>query len=101
MTETNTNETSTNLDFGQALRLLKAGKRVARAGWNGAGMWVCLMPAVVIPEGVVNGRTKQFVPTGDLNCQPYLAMWTAKREWQPGWLASQADMLANDWEIVP
>jgi hypothetical protein len=27
-------------------------------------------------------------------------MWTAQKQWQPGWLCSQADLLAEDWEIA-
>ncbi len=88
------------MTFGWAIEQLKAGHRVARSGWNGKGMWLCLMPAVTIPEGMVNGRTKKFVPSGDLPCQPYIVMWTAAQQWQPGWLASQADMLAEDWYMV-
>lgn len=90
------------MDFGDALRALKAGKRVSRAGWNGKGMWLCLMPALLVPPGMVNERTRAFVPAGvGLDCQPYIVMWTAAQQWQPGWLASQADMLAEDWEVVP
>jgi hypothetical protein len=58
------------------------------------------MPSVTIPESLVNGRTKMFWPTGDLPVGGYMVMRTADGVWQPGWLASQADMLANDWEVV-
>ena len=89
-------------DFGFALRMLKEGKRVARDGWNGKGMWLALMPGFVIPAGMVNERTRKFVPPDvDLNCGGYIVMWTAQQVWQPGWLASQADMLAEDWVVVP
>ena len=88
------------MTFGSAIEALKSGARVAREGWNGKGMWLALMPGVVIPEGMVNGRTKKFVPTGDLPCQAYIAMWTAAGQWQPGWTPSQADMLADDWRVV-
>lgn len=88
------------MNFGEAVQALKDGKRVSRAGWNGKNMWVCHMPAVTIAEGIVNGRTKKFVPTGDLNVGGYFVMWTADKTWQPGWLASQADMLAEDWGEV-
>lgn len=88
-------------DFGWALEMLKGGAQVRRAGWNGKGMWLCLMPAMVIPAGTVNARTKPFVPPGqDITCGAYIVMWTAQGVWQPGWLASQADMLAEDWEIA-
>ena len=88
------------MTFGSAIEALKSGARVTREGWNGSGMWLALMPGVVIPEGMVNGRTKKFVPTGDLPCQAYIAMRTAAGQWQPGWAPSQADMLADDWRVV-
>jgi hypothetical protein len=88
------------MTFGEALEHLKNGDRVARAGWNGKNMWLAYMPPVTIPEGMVNGRTKKFVPVGDLVVGGYVVMWTAAGVWQPGWLASQADMLADDWSVV-
>lgn len=89
------------MKFGEAIEAAKQDKKIARAGWNGKRMWVCHMPAVVIPEGIVNGRAKKFLPAGDLKCGGYFVMMTADGTWQPGWLASQADMLAEDWEVVP
>ena len=89
------------MDFGDALRELKAGKRIAREGWNGKGMWLCFMPPFVIPAAMVNERTRPHVPAGqDIPCGGYIVMWTAAGVWQPGWLASQADMLADDWVVV-
>jgi len=91
------------VDFGEALEQLKEGKKLARHGWNGyhKDMWICLMPALYLESEKVNGRTKEHIGEGiDLDCQPYIALWTAKNKWQPGWLASQEDMLADDWEIV-
>jgi len=93
------------MNFGQALEALKAGKRLRRTGWNGKGMFIALMTSLDIPHGMINGRTKAHVadvlPDGKpLRSQPYLVMWTAQKLWQPGWLASQADMLAEDWEMV-
>ena len=89
------------MNFGEAIEAAKKGERIQRAGWNGKGMWVCHMPAVTIPEGVVNGRTKRFVPTGDLKVLGYFVLRTATGEWLPGWLASQTDMLAEDWSVLP
>lgn len=96
------------LTFGAAILALKAGQKVARAGWNGKGMWLVLMPALYLPpfntqgtERKVNDRTAKWIGEDKpLDCQPYIAMWTAQQKWQPGWLASQADMLAEDWMIV-
>ena len=94
------------MNFGQAIEALKAGKKVAREGWNGKGMWIALMPApplakVRTPQDIINGRTRKHIGDDkDLDSQPYLVMWTATKQWQPGWLASQADMLSEDWSIV-
>ncbi len=98
--------TDNGMNFGTALALLKAGRRVARAGWNGKGMWLCYMPETTIPAELVNGRTLQHVSRetlaslGGLKVGGYIVMWTAQGVWQPGWLASQADMLADDWQVV-
>ncbi len=88
------------MNFGEAIQALKSGERVAREGWNGKDMWLALMPGFTIPQGMVNGRTAKFVPGGqDIPCGGYIAMWTAQGVWQPGWLASQADMLSEDWVV--
>jgi len=85
------------MQFGAALSLARIGHRITREGWNGKGMFVAYMPPVVIPAEKVNERTRRFVPEGDLNVGGYFVLKTAQGVWQPGWLASQNDMLANDW----
>lgn len=87
------------MTYGDAIAAMKDGLRVYREGWNGKGMWICHMPGTTIPSDLVNGRTKKFVPSGDLIVGGYFVMWTAHGVWQPGWLASQADMLADDWQV--
>ena len=88
-------------DIGWAMDRLQAGCKVQRTGWNGKGMYLAFMPAFTIPSGMVNGRTAKFVPSDqDIKCGAYIAMWTARGVWQPGWLASQMDLLACDWEVV-
>ena len=96
------------LTFGLAIEALRKGLKVARAGWNGKGMWIVLMPSLYLPPfntadelRKVNDRTAKHIGEDKpLDSQPYFAMWTAQGKWQPGWLPSQADMLAEDWEIV-
>ena len=96
------------MKFGEALEALKEGKKVAREGWNGKGMWLVLMPALQLPPfssqapgAKVNDRTAKHIGVNTpLDSQPYIAMWTAAKQWQPGWLASQADMLSEDWLII-
>ena len=87
--------------FGWAIARLKEGHKVARAGWNGKDMHICLMPDMDVPADKVSDRTKKFVPAGkDLKVGGYIAMWTAQGVFQPGWLCSQPDMLSEDWAIV-
>ena len=96
------------MNFGQALEALKAGKKVAREGWNGRGMWIVLMPALYLPSyntgetyRKVNDRTAKHIGEDTpLDSQPYISMFTATKQWQPGWLASQSDVLSEDWTIV-
>lgn len=96
------------LSFGHAIEAAKAGHKIARRGWNGKGMFVALMGALYLPPynsqepgAKVNDHTAKFIGKDTpLDSQPYFAMYTANQLWQPGWLASQADMLANDWMIA-
>lgn len=84
-----------NLNFGLAIEAAKKGKKISRAGWNGKGQYVQLATCISYtdPAGaVVNAEHKAignqalaFVGTSGV---------------QLGWLASQADMLADDWTIV-
>ena len=71
------------MNFGSALEALKAGMRVARSGWNGKGMWIELQTP--------DAHSKMTLP--------YIFMRTADNNLVP-WLASQTDMLADDWELV-
>ena len=96
------------MNFGKALEKLKSGNRVARLGWNGKRMFIVMMPELNLPPfnaqqtgPKVNDRTAKFIGEDQpLYCQPYLAMYTAQKEWQPGWLASQSDMLGEDWFVL-
>lgn len=90
----------TGMSFGLAIEAMKKGKKVARRGWNGKGMWVILVPgsnSVKPVAGTPYGRAGITEPT---NINAHIDMYTAHGEMQPGWLASQSDMLADDWEIV-
>lgn len=95
--------------FDSALIHLKHGDKVARLGWNGKGMWIVLMPELKLPPyssqepgAKVNDRTAKHIGENTpLDSRPYIVMWTAQQQWQPGWLASQADLLAEDWIVVP
>lgn len=68
------------MNFGDALKALKEGHAVTRAGWNGKGMWLRLQ----IPDK----ESKMTLP--------YIYMKTAQGDLVP-WLASQTDVIAEDW----
>lgn len=68
------------MDFGEALRHLKAGKKVARAGWHGKGMWI--FAANILAR------------------HPYVVISLPDGSQQIGWLCSMTDMMAEDWELV-
>ena len=86
------------MDFGDAIRAMKSGKRVARDGWNGKGMFLFL----------VNGSTftvnreplvSIFGEGAQVQYHSHIDMKTAQGYVVP-WLANQADMLSDDWGIV-
>ncbi len=97
------------MNFGQAIEAVIAGNRIQRAGWNGKGMFIVYMPAMELAayndqdaKMKVNDRTAKFVGKDTpLKVLPYWAMYTAQGDWLPGWLASQTDMFADDWQTVP
>ena len=70
-------------DFGLAIVALKQGKCVARSGWNGKGMWLGLQ--------VPDEHSKMGLP--------YIYMSTVDGRLVP-WLASQTDVLADDWGLA-
>ncbi len=76
------------MNFGQALEALKSGKKVARRGWNGKGMYIQL----------------QKPDENSKMTMPYIYMVTNitvnNRKGVVSWLASQSDMLSDDWDIV-
>ena len=73
-------------DIGWAVEQLKAGRLVRRPAWNGKGMWLSLSVTPLAPT------------PGDL--LPFVTMRTATGQFQPGWVCSQADLLATDWELA-
>ena len=107
-----------NLNFGQAIEAAKQGKRVAREGWNGKGMFVFQRPAdeleysfiekvKSLPQSVKDFlRNKALSTEGSLSDLPkvkfgsYLCMYAADGSIVNGWLASQTDILAEDWVIL-
>lgn len=85
------------MDFGDALRALRTGYRLSRSGWNGKGMFIYLVPAgsyfptTSVAKAYFGG---QLVPY-----KPYIAIKTVDEDVVP-WLASQTDLLAEDYFVV-
>lgn len=86
------------MNFGQTIEALKQGKKVQRAGWNGKGMWIVLVPGSphVFPTTGSPYFDAGLVESIDIN--PHIDMFTSAGKMQPGWLASQEDMLSEDWQ---
>lgn len=109
---------SHRLNFGDAIEMLKRGNRVARAGWNGKGMYLWMNQGIVDAsqpgfaaagwpqygnQMTLDGvRLAMFEPgpAGITTRMPNINMRTASGATVTGWLASQTDMLAEDWVVV-
>lgn len=94
------------MDFGEAIKALKSGSRVARSGWNGKGMFLYHVPANSYPAQTAVAKSYFAKPAGDNEAVTpmvpygaYIAMKTAQDNVVP-WLASQTDVLAEDWEVL-
>lgn len=97
------------MNFGEAIAALKDGKRIARSGWNGKGMFLILVagtPEAQLREGTPYYNAVHLAPdfSGIAEILPHIDMWTTnsegRRAFLPGWLASQTDMLSEDWVII-
>lgn len=90
-------------NFGEAIEALKQGKKVARKGWNGKGMYLWLKPAATIKaEWCKDPILKDIAEAngGEVEALGTICMKTADGKILTGWLASQTDMLLEDWVIV-
>jgi len=84
--------------FSDALIALKDGKKVSRSGWNGKGMFLFLVAGSTFK--VNRAPLLGIYPEGtEINYCPHVDMRTADGKIVP-WLASQTDLLADDWSIV-
>ena len=83
------------MNFGLALEELKKGNKVKRSGWNGKNQYIELAERV----SYINSKG-ELINEGHLNIGNKVIAFIGTRGVQLGWLASQADMLAEDWEIV-
>jgi len=84
------------MTFEEALTALKQGKKVARTGWNGKGMFIFLVPGSIFK--VNRPPLLGIYPEGtEINYHGHVDMKTADGQIVP-WLCSQTDMLATDWQ---
>lgn len=93
------------VNFGIALEALKQGKRIAREGWNGKGMFLFLLPAGTVPTKAIHDPMLRQVIESEIQGDTFEAlgsirMFTADKKILTGWLASQTDMLSEDWIIL-
>lgn len=102
------------MTFGMAIEAMKFGAKVARKGWNGKGMWICIPlcagPKEIPANWIMNIPFADFLGKpnakyaeqngGTVKIVPYVTMKAADGTFVTGWLASQTDMLAEDWRIV-
>ena len=94
------------MTFGMAIEAMKRGKKVARKGWNGKGMWLCVPlvdgPKEIPATGIWGKPNAEYAEQngGTVKVLPYVTMKTADGNIVMGWLASQTDMLAEDWVVV-
>jgi len=100
----NSNLQIEGMSFGGAIAALKQGHKVARKGWNGKGMWLILVEGqkeVSLREG---STYRTALNQEKCELLPHIDMWTVNAEGRramlPGWVASQTDMLTEDWCIV-
>lgn len=93
------------MSFGQALEELKKGNKVARSGWNGKGMFIYLVGGSFVSfdelrNEAANHLNKSNISYDDVCINAHIDMKAADGNIVVGWLASQTDMLAEDWEVV-
>ena len=89
-----------SLTFGDALVALKQGKKVAREGWNGKGMWLILTPGRVVNNLEPNSFYEKCGFEAPVTITSHIDMKAADGSMVVGWLASQTDMLSEDWVII-
>ena len=92
------------MTFGDAIEAMKRGMKVCRKGWNGKGMYLWLLPASEVKkEWCRDERLIEVMANFGENvvqCLGSIRMLTADKKVLTGWLASQTDMLSEDWMIV-
>jgi hypothetical protein len=92
-----------DMSFGLAINELSSGKKVARSGWNGKGMWLAIQEGSTISKEQARGGVAKLVADGgaeEIVINSHIDMKTADGSITIGWAPSQLDMLADDWLVV-
>ena len=97
-----------NITFGLAIEALKRGYKVARKGWNGKRMYLYMVNGTVVDKDNLRNEASKILPDDaqamhDADTAvflPHIDMRTANGDICVGWLASQTDMLSDDWVII-
>jgi hypothetical protein len=91
-----------HLNFGDALAAIKQGHRISRSGWNGAGLYLAKVTQGQRVDAdsfwSKHNRDHAVAMGGSAEVLPYITMKTAQGTIVP-WLASQTDLLAEDWTV--
>lgn len=87
----------TTFTFGEALSNLKRGNKVTRKGWNGKDQFLFLIKGVELRDVLKYGYGEY---EGEPMITGAIAIKTTSNQIQVGWLASQSDMLSEDWMVV-
>jgi hypothetical protein len=95
------------MNFGQALERLKQGKRIARKGWNGKGMFIYLTTGTIVPfenlkqetaNNLICAKTSRH--DGAVEFKSHIDMKASDGSITIGWVPSQVDMFAEDWMSI-
>lgn len=96
----------TRLDFSQALYWLKQGKKIQREGWNGKGQFLAKAGGYSVDLDKVRADThftKEFLESEGASAfiiAPHIDLWNAQKVYVPGWVPSQGDLFAEDWQVL-
>ena len=95
------------MKYGAVITSLESGLRCARKGWNGKGMFIYLTSGSITPVSALKEETKNRlfgdkIPDGIIavNINSHIDMKTADGSITVGWVPSQVDQLADDWEVI-
>ena len=96
------------MKFGKAIKLMKQGYKLKRANWNGDNQFVFFVRGTTLERLIpsfytfdrVDGNLHSLVNHPNTTVSDLLAIKTTSGQIQFGWLASQTDMLSDDWEVI-